>query len=57
MALEKCPECGGQLSSTARMCPHCGYVRVPKMALAMALAGMVMLLGIAAAFFMATPNH
>jgi hypothetical protein len=24
MALEKCPECGGQLSSHARTCPHCG---------------------------------
>jgi hypothetical protein len=57
MALEKCPECEGQLSTTARTCPHCGYVRVPKMALAIALAGMVMLLGIAAAFLLATPYH
>ena len=24
MALEKCPECGGKLSSTASRCPHCG---------------------------------
>lgn len=21
----KCPECGGQISTTAESCPHCGY--------------------------------
>ena len=25
MALIKCPECGGQVSSTAKLCPHCGF--------------------------------
>lgn len=24
MALSKCPECGGRLSSHASRCPHCG---------------------------------
>ena len=57
MALEKCPECGGQVSTKARFCPHCGYVRVQKMLLAMAVAGALMLLGIAAALFMATAHH
>ncbi len=57
MALEKCPECGGQLSTTARFCPHCGYVRMPKVALAMALAGAIMILGIGVAFLMATPHR
>lgn len=57
MALEKCPECGGQLSTTARFCPHCGYVRAPKMALALAVAGGMMLLGIAVALLTAAPHH
>jgi len=26
MALEPCPECGGQKSTKATACPHCGYV-------------------------------
>lgn len=25
MALIKCPECGKEVSSSARSCPHCGY--------------------------------
>lgn len=25
MALVQCPECGGQVSSHAPACPHCGY--------------------------------
>lgn len=25
MALKTCPECGGQVSTTASSCPHCGY--------------------------------
>lgn len=25
MALQQCPECGGQVSSAAPACPHCGY--------------------------------
>ena len=25
MALVKCPECGNDVSDTARTCPHCGY--------------------------------
>ena len=25
MALSKCPECGGAVSSAAPTCPHCGY--------------------------------
>ena len=25
MALTDCPECGGQMSDKALMCPHCGY--------------------------------
>jgi len=24
MAIEKCPECGNQISSKASFCPHCG---------------------------------
>ena len=24
MALKKCWECGGEISGTARSCPHCG---------------------------------
>ncbi len=27
MALGKCPECAGSLSSTAKTCPHCGNTR------------------------------
>jgi len=27
MALEKCDECGGQVSTEARVCPHCGGIR------------------------------
>ena len=38
MALEKCPECGGQLSTAARLCPHYGCVRAQKIALAIAVA-------------------
>ncbi len=26
MALKRCPECGGMMSSTASTCPHCGWV-------------------------------
>ena len=26
MALITCPECGGQVSDSARSCPHCGYL-------------------------------
>lgn len=29
MALVKCKECGGQVSTTAKACPHCG-AKVPK---------------------------
>ena len=29
MSLIKCPECGGQLSSRAPTCPHCGYPQRP----------------------------
>ena len=25
MSLTPCPECGGQLSTKARACPHCGW--------------------------------
>ncbi len=25
MALINCPECGKQISDSAKMCPHCGY--------------------------------
>lgn len=25
MALIKCPECGKEMSDTAKTCPHCGY--------------------------------
>ncbi len=25
MALINCPECGKEISDTARACPHCGY--------------------------------
>lgn len=25
MSLAKCPECGGQVSTDAPNCPHCGY--------------------------------
>ena len=57
MALEKCPECGGQLSTTARLCPHCGYVRTPRIALAIVLAGVMMLLGLGVALFTATAHH
>ena len=56
MALEKCPECGGQLSTSARFCPHCGYVRVARIALVIGVAVAMMLLGIGVALFMA-PHH
>jgi endogenous inhibitor of DNA gyrase (YacG/DUF329 family) len=26
MALVKCPECGKDVSTTAKKCPHCGFV-------------------------------
>lgn len=29
MALIKCPECGNNVSDTAKFCPHCGYVITP----------------------------
>ena len=57
MALEKCPECGGQLSTTARFCPHCGYVRAQKIALAIALAGALALLGAVLVFLTSMPHH
>ena len=57
MALEKCPECGGQLSTTARFCPHCGAQKTPKVALALAVAGAITLLGVGLALFMATAHH
>jgi RNA polymerase subunit RPABC4/transcription elongation factor Spt4 len=25
MAIIKCPECGGMVSDTAKVCPHCGF--------------------------------
>ncbi len=25
MALKKCPECNGSVSSSAKTCPHCGH--------------------------------
>jgi hypothetical protein len=25
MALTTCPECGGQISKSAKRCPHCGW--------------------------------
>lgn len=25
MALTRCPECGGEVSTGAATCPHCGY--------------------------------
>jgi predicted amidophosphoribosyltransferase len=25
MALKQCPECKKEVSSTAELCPHCGY--------------------------------
>lgn len=28
MALKQCPECHGQVSSSAKACPHCGH-RLP----------------------------
>lgn len=32
MALINCPECSGQVSDKAKVCPHCGYelVALPK---------------------------
>ncbi|MCL4735366.1 MAG: hypothetical protein KJ050_10570 [Candidatus Omnitrophica bacterium] len=30
MALGKCPECGGDFSSYAKLCPHCGFNPVEK---------------------------
>ena len=56
MALEKCPECGGQLSTRARFCPHCGYVRVQK-ALVIAVAGALALLGAVLVFLTSMPHH
>lgn len=29
MALEKCPECGHDMSSTAEQCPNCGWKHPP----------------------------
>lgn len=31
MALIKCPECGQEISDTAKSCPHCGYKIAKKM--------------------------
>lgn len=28
MAIIKCPECGKEISSTAPVCPYCGYSRI-----------------------------
>ena len=30
MAILDCPECGGDLSTEAESCPHCGYVLNPR---------------------------
>lgn len=27
MAIIQCPECGGQISDSAKCCPHCGFKR------------------------------
>lgn len=32
MALITCPECDQPLSTTAPMCPHCGYLQEPERA-------------------------
>lgn len=29
MALAKCSECGGQVATTAKACPHCGHRSAP----------------------------
>ena len=47
MALEKCRECGGQLSTKARFCPHCGapnMLTVSRARVAIALAAGMLLL-------------
>ena len=56
MALEKCSECGGQVSTKARFCPHCGVPRMPKMGLALAVAGALMLVAIGIAFFLSAQH-
>lgn len=30
MAMMKCPECGGNVSDKAEVCPHCGYYRTKR---------------------------
>ncbi len=57
MSLEKCPECGGQVSTKARACPHCGAPRMPHAMLAFAIVTLVALVGAGVALFMATPRH
>lgn len=47
MALIKCSECGGQVSSRAVRCPHCGAPTVGSSPLALGVAAGV--LGLAAA--------
>ena len=56
MSLEKCPECGGQVSSKAKACPHCGAPRMPRAMVAFAIATIIALIGVGAALFMATPH-
>lgn len=45
MALIYCPECGKEVSDSARKCPHCGYSlkRIPKKKIIIAIASVVVL--------------
>ena len=49
MALIKCKECGQQVSTDAKTCPHCGTRSVTSSKLSM-LLGILVLLGIIANF-------
>ena len=57
MALQKCPECGGQVSTTAWMCPHCGArPQTNRWLLAVAM-GVAPLVAVILLFIVARAHH
>jgi hypothetical protein len=57
MALIKCEECGGQLSTRAWVCPHCGARVRTNRAAAVIAGALVLLMGAVGFYLMATSSH
>lgn len=53
--LEKCKECGGQISNQATICPHCGFRRLQKIRKVIKISSFILLI-LAAVFFLNSRN-